>query len=242
MAMVRSANQARVLIAAMVILLHVIVVLALIRAFAPDFVQEVTRQVTSAFTVTVTTPPPSPTPPPAKEPEPAGAAAEAGRRATPRDSAAPEPRLVVTRPSPAPQVRSTGAADTSGARDAGQGSGAGGQGSGTGGGFGGTGQGGGAVAKAVKIAGEINSARDYPAKSRELRLGDHVDVALTVDTDGRVKACRVIRASRDPEADRVTCDLALRRFRFRPATDQNGSAIESTYGWRQRWFAPAEKM
>ena len=49
----------------------------------------------------------------------------------------------------------------------------------------------------VKIAGDINSTRDYPAKTRELRLGDHVVVALRVGTDGRVKACRVVRASRD---------------------------------------------
>lgn len=237
-------RRLRLGVAAGVVLLHVVVVLALVRAFAPDFTATVAQRVTSAFTVTVTAAPPSPSPtppPPAAVPEDAGAAAEAGKRATPREAAAPKPKMVVARLRPAPPIAGKGAQDASGAREAGQGTGAGGQGSGTGSGSGGSGQGGGA-AKAVKIAGEINSARDYPAESRDLRLGDHVDLALTVGADGRVRACRVIRASRDSAADSITCDLATRRFRFRPATDAAGRAVESVYGWRQSWFSPAEKM
>lgn len=222
-----------------VLLLHVVVVLALIRAFAPDFAQEVTRRVTSTFTVTVTTPPPSPLPTPLA-PEPAGAAAEAGKRAQPREAATPSPKLVIARPSPAPPIAGKGSADTSGVRDAGRGTGAGGQGSGTGSGAGGAGQGGGAAMKPVKIAGEINSARDYPRESRELRIGGEVIVLLTVGIDGRVTACRVHRASRDAEADRITCRLAMQRFRFRPATDARGNPVEATFGWQQRWFYPSE--
>jgi hypothetical protein len=61
-------------------------------------------------------------------------------------------------------------------------------GNGTGSGNGGQGQGGGgAVTKAVKIAGDINSARDYPRETRDQHIGDSVTVALTVGTDGRVK-------------------------------------------------------
>lgn len=237
-------RRVRVGAAALVALLHVLVVLALIRAFAPDFAHEVTRQVTSAFTVTVSTPPPSPSPTPspaAPEPKPAGAAGEAGKRGDPREVSAPRPKLVIARPTPAPPVAATGADNTAGARDAGQGTGAGGQGSGTGSGAGGSGQGGGMTAKAVLISGDINSARDYPRESRELRLGGHVDVALTVGTDGRVRTCRVLRASRDPQADQITCRLAVQRFRFRPATSAAGEPVESVYGWRQRWFYPAEK-
>jgi protein TonB len=91
----------------------------------------------------------------------------------------------------------------------------------------------------VHLSGTISSARDYPAKSRNLRLGSEVTVALTVGIDGRVRGCRVHRPSRDPEADRTTCRLATERFRFRPATDAAGQPVESVYGWRQRWFAPA---
>ncbi|MBC2665840.1 energy transducer TonB, partial [Novosphingobium flavum] len=99
--------------------LHVAVIFALIRAFAPQFVAETVNSVISTFSVTVTTPPPSPEPPaPAKGDTAAGSAGAAGRRATPRAVTAPAPRIVIARPQAAPQVASTGAADRSGARDA----------------------------------------------------------------------------------------------------------------------------
>ena len=62
---------------ALVAVLHVLAVLALIRAFAPDFSAKAVETVVSAFSVTVTTPPPSPEP--SKEPDKAGAAAEVGK-------------------------------------------------------------------------------------------------------------------------------------------------------------------
>jgi protein TonB len=154
--------------------------------------------------------------------------------------AAPSARVVLAT-QPAAPIAGQGSAATSGASDAGAGTGAGGQGLGTGAGTAGNGLGGGGAAKAVKIAGDINSARDFPKATREQRLGDYVIVALTVGIDGRVKACRVHRASRDPQSDQITCRLATERFRFRPATDANGNAIESIYGWQQRWFDPREK-
>jgi protein TonB len=221
-----------------VILLHVAAILALIRAFAPDFTGQVTEQVLAAFTVTVTTPQPSPSPAPQAR-ETSGAAAEVGRKARPRPVAAPSPKVAIAKQT-APKAASQGNDVTSGTADAGTGTGAGGQGSGTGSGTGGDGQGGGAQ-KLQKIAGDINSARDYPKSSRDKRIGDYVIVVLTVGTDGRVSDCRIRRASRDPEADAITCRLATQRFRFRPATDGNGNAVVSTYGWQQRWFYPGEK-
>ncbi len=222
-----------------VALLHLLAVAALIRAFAPAFVAETVDAVVSTFSVTITAPEPSPEPVPQPEPQaaaPAGKSGEAGKRATPREVTAPKPKIAIPRPQAAPQVASTGAADTSGARDAGVGTGAGGPGSGPGSGGAGDGQGSGGGTKPVKIAGEINSARDYPIASRDLRIGDHVIVWLTVGTDGRATACRVARASRDAEADAITCRLAQERFRFRPATDAAGRPVVSTYGWQQRWF------
>ena len=231
----------RLAVAVVVLLLHVALIFGLIRALAPEFTERIADEVFGAVTVTVATPPPEPSEPePVPETaEPAGAAGEAGKRAVPKAAAAPRPRIVLAT-QPAPPVAGSGTDDASGAHDAGQGTGAGGQGSGTGSGAGGSGTGGGA-AKAVKVAGDINSARDYPPATRDQRLGDHVIVALTVGMDGRVKGCRVHRASRDPQSDEITCRLASERFRFRPATDAAGNPIESIYGWRQRWFDPAKK-
>ena len=215
--------------------LHVLAVMALIRAFAPDFSAKAVETVVSAFSVTVTTPPPEPEP--SKQPEPAGAAAPAGKKAIAKPVIAPKPKVALAK-APAPKVASTGSANNSGASNAGTGTGAGGQGNGTGSGAGGTGQGGGLVAKAVKIAGEINSARDYPRETRDLRIDGAVTIYLTVGTDGRARNCRVQSASRDPQADAITCRLAEARFRFKPAIDAAGNPVESTYGWRQKWFYP----
>ena len=63
-------------------------------------------------------------------------------------------------------------------------------------------------------------------------------VALTVGSDGRVSACRVQQPSGDPDADAITCRLAIERFRFRPARNAAGAAVEAVYGWQQRFFAP----
>ena len=110
-----------------------------------------------------------------------------------------------------------------------------GSGSGNGAGLGiGSGLGGGAPV--IKIAGDIQSARDYPRAGRDLRVGDYVIVAISVGADGRPTACRIHRASRDADADAITCRLALERFRFRPATDGEGRPIATVYGWRQAWF------
>ena len=104
---------------------------------------------------------------------------------------------------------------------------------------GGGGQGGVAVTKPVKIAGDINSASDFPVPpgGRQARFGTSVTVYMTVGTDGRASNCRVVRPSPDREADAIVCRLAEQRFRFRPATDSRGNPVPATYGWRQEWFA-----
>lgn len=231
-------KPARAGVALLVIALHIAAIAALIRAFAPDLTQRVAEEVIAAFTVTVTTPPP-PKPPPSRAPEPQGAAAPEGRKATPREVAAPKPKVVIAKTA-APPVASTGSANSAGARDQGEGTGAGGSGSGTGAGGSGSGTGGGGATRAQKIAGDINSRKDYPRRSEGARIGTEVIVYLTVGTDGRARNCRVHKPGGDPESDQITCRLATERFRFRPATDAAGNPIESVYGWRQRWFYPGK--
>ncbi len=222
----------------LVALFHVLLFYGLAKAFAPDFTGAVEDRVVSTFTVTVTTPEEEP-PPPEPEPEPdEGAQGDPGREAVPREVMAPEPPIVI-QPSPMPRATSTGEADTSGAAHRGAGTGAAGTGSGTGSGGSGSGQGGLVpVSDPVKIAGDINSAGDYPIPpgGREIRRGQSVTIAMTVGVDGRASNCRVISPSPDPVADRITCELAVSRFRFRPAVNANGDPVPATYGWRQRWF------
>lgn len=233
-------RRMRLGVAVFVALLHVVLIAVLVRAFTPEFAASVVRGVTQAFSVPVETPSPA-VPEPSRTPEAAvpkeeGEAAPPGRKATPRDVSVPAAKIAV-KPTQAPPVAGKGLENASGASDRGDGTGASGQGSGTGAGAGGSGQGGGGGASTpVKIEGDINSARDYPRASRDLRIGTEVVVALTVGTDGRVKACRVVRPSPDPQAGEITCRLATSRFRFRPAQDASGRPTEGIYGWRQRWF------
>ena len=225
-------RRTKVGVAVLVTLLMALLAAALIRVFTPDFAAKVVDTVLNTFSVTVTTPP---MPPPPKAPEPAGKSGEEGKKAVPREATAPPVKQPISAV-PAPRASSSGSANTSGAGTQGNGTGAGGPGNGPGSGNGGGGQGGGAVTKAVKTAGDINSARDYPIPSRDLRIGDYVIIAITVGTDGRPTGCRVARPSRDAQANAITCQLALTRFRFKPATDASGQPVVSVYGWKQSWY------
>ncbi|MEJ2410786.1 MAG: TonB family protein, partial [Novosphingobium sp.] len=233
----RTGHRTRWGVAAFVLLIHLALVAGLIRAFTPRFAASVVDTVTQAFSIAL--PPPASEPPPAPSPSagpPAqeGAAGAPGRKAKPRDAAVPKAPIAV-KPTEAPPAASSGDENASGARDEGADTGASGAGLGTGAGAGGTGQGGGGRGSpTVKIKGDINSARDYPRATRDLRIGASVTIDLTVGTDGRVSGCRIFRPSPDPGADRITCELAAKRFRFRPATDAAGRPVEATYRWRQR--------
>jgi TonB family C-terminal domain len=237
----RTDRRTRWTVVVAVILIHVVLLAGLIRAFTPRLAETVVDAVTRAFTITAKPPVPIDTPSPSispsmAEPDPKGAAGDAGAKAQPREVAAPVPKVPV-RSRTVPPVPGTGAQDTPGANAEGAGTGASGAGQGTGAGDAGIGTGGGGEGRpVVKIKGDINSAKDYPRSSRDLRIGMSVTIELEVGTDGRVKNCRVVQASPDAEADRITCELANRRFRFTPALDASGQPRNAVYRWRQRWF------
>ena len=235
-----ASTPQRLAMALAVVLLHLAAAAGLIRAFAPDLARTVVERTLASITVLAPEPTPTPTPPsppPSSQaalPAASGARGAAGHRAVPREVLAPPPRIRLAT-TPAPAATSTGSANQSGATDSGAGTGAGGAGNGTGSGGAGQGQGGGG-APLAKLAGDINSAKDYPIASRDLRIGDYVTIWLSVGPEGKPTGCRVVRASRDPAADATTCRLAQQRFRFRPATDANGRPVSGTYAWTQRWF------
>lgn len=232
----RTDRRTRWIVIGLVLLIHIVLIAGLIRAFTPRFASTIVQAVTQAFTVTVS-PKPTPAPPPrVASPAEEGAAGASGKKARPREAAAPTAKIAVT-PTKAPPVSGQGHENESGTRDEGTAAGASDLGQGAGTGAGGAGQGGGGSASpTVKLKGDINSAKDYPRSSRDLRIGASVTIDLTVGTDGQVKACRIVQPSPDPEADRITCELATKRFRFQPAQDAAGHSIEAVYRWRQRWF------
>ncbi len=231
-----GSGQSRVAAIGLAVVLHLLVIWGVVHGFGGVPVLPLLEQgrfTTQTFDVPLEKPTPNPSP---TAPEPAGALGEEGKKAVAKPVVAKA--RVPAKPKPAPPVASTGTADRSGAAAQGQGTGGGDSGMGTGSGASGNGSGGGLARKAEKIAGDIRSTRDYPAASRDARIGRRVVILLTVQIDGRVSDCKVWRASGVPEADAITCKLARERFRFRPATDAAGNPVVSSYGWEQRWFAP----
>ncbi len=215
-----------------VVVLHTVVILGLVRGFAPEFAAKAVETVVATFTVTVTAPEPSPAPPTAA-PKPAGASGEAGKKAVPREVKADKPKVDLAK-TPAPRASSSGSADASGARDSGNGTGAGGTGNGTGNGAGGSGQGGGLATRPSVRSGEINDSRDFPVPpgGRETRFGKSVTVFFTVTADGRARNCTVSRSTVDAEAAARVCPLVIQKIRFNPATRADGAPVEARYGYR----------
>ena len=228
----------------LIVVLHIAGLYGLARLLAPDFTASVIDTATSAVIVTVRTteePEPEPSVAPAAPEE--GAAGEEGREATPRAVIAPEPPIPLPSRSPAPRATSTGAANTSGAREdgdatgaggEGNGTGAGGEGSGTGSGRGGSGTGDAVAVRPSVRSGELNEARDFPIPEggRAERLGKSVTVHFTVTTDGRARNCSVAATQVDPATTARVCPLVIERIRFNPATAADGTPVEARYGYR----------
>jgi protein TonB len=215
--------------------LHVVVILALIRAFAPDFAAKAVDRVLATFTVTITAPPPPPPPP--EKPQAEGEQGAAGKKSVAAPVKAPVPKVSLAK-APAPKASSTGSAVVAGAASQGNGTGAGGTGNGTGAGGTGNGPGGGQATKAQHVGGQIDNARDFPVPpgGREARVGKAVILALTINPDGRAVGCRVYKPSGFPETDAVACVLAQQRLRFKPATNAAGDPVTATFYWQQKFF------
>ncbi|MFL6741962.1 MAG: energy transducer TonB [Sphingomicrobium sp.] len=73
------------------------------------------------------------------------------------------------------------------------------------------------------------SSDDYPAAAVQRKEEGTVRARLTIGTDGRVKACKIMRSSNSEALDTATCALLMRRAKFAPARDANGNAVEDSY-------------
>lgn len=76
---------------------------------------------------------------------------------------------------------------------------------------------------------------DYPTESLRANEQGTASFTLTVDVQGRVKACRITATSGSQRLDETTCRLVIERARFSPATDQQDQPIEANYSNRVRW-------
>lgn len=180
-------------------------------------------------------PPPKPKKAPAKQAS-AKAAAPPPRAANPGGSPGPAPHgnAVIAKIA----IRATPAAPAGGGFGTGasQGMGAGG-GTGTGGMGTGTGKADEGGTDLEHIAGEIGPS-DYPAELGRAGIGGRVGVLLNVAANGRVTRCSILRSSRVPQLDALTCRLMQQRFVFRPSTDSRGRPIADEVEWDHDWIPP----
>lgn len=174
--------------------------------------------------VAVTLDVPSPPPPDKKD---AGPAAPPGP--IPTEAAAPPPPRPLPQPMPAVPSIDTGTTAASGLSE--------GQGSGTGAGGAGNGTGSGAITPPQRIAGALTNADYRQARAPEGAAGTVV-VEFRVGADGAVQDCGVLRSSGYGVFDQATCRLIRQRFRYRPARDGAGRAVDWTirtdYTWAPR--------
>lgn len=78
----------------------------------------------------------------------------------------------------------------------------------------------------------------YPPEAQRAREQGRVVARLTVGIDGRVTDCKVAESSGSTALDVRTCVIAVGRVRFRPARDDRGKPIESSYVLPVRWVLP----
>jgi len=112
--------------------------------------------------------------------------------------------------------------------------GQGGSGSGSGAGGEGTGRGAGLVSPPVRVEGALTHA-DYRRVRPPEGAAGTVRVSFRVRADGRADRCSVLRSSGVAVFDEATCRLIERRFRYRPARDAAGRAIDWTIRTEYTW-------
>ena len=67
---------------------------------------------------------------------------------------------------------------------------------------------------------------DYPEGARRAGEAGRVSIRVQIGADGSVKGCEVTASSGHERLDRRTCEVAQRRWRFSPATE-DGVAVPS---------------
>jgi protein TonB len=193
----------------------------------------VTQAVESLKTFDLRRPPPPPPepPPPARRAERAkleeGAA---GKKAEPSPVVAPQPKLPLPSPIPAASVAGTGNAPSQGAANAGTGPGAGGTGIGRGGG----GIGDFTGFTPARMIGKIPNSEYRRISAGRIPRGS-ASIGFTVNTNGRISGCRIVRSSGDALVDSRVCAAATRYLLFSPARDPSGRPVAQDLTYTPNW-------
>jgi len=83
--------------------------------------------------------------------------------------------------------------------------------------------------------------RDYPAGAKKRHEEGPVAFSILISPQGRVEHCLVTKSSSFHELDERTCALISARARFKPATDETGTAVYGNYQGSLYWWDPKRK-
>jgi protein TonB len=201
------------------------------------------------FTVVPPPPPVQPPPPPPAQVQPQmklkeGAASPANIRSKATDIAAPKVPPMLPPPLPAAEMPKLDYDATSGSADIrGPGTGSGGIGQGTGSGYGGNGPGGGGMGAAPPrhIKGWLHNS-DYPREAKEAGMEGTLTIIVTIEPNGRVSNCAVVRSSGSGILDEATCRLVQERYRYRPALDPMGRPVRAREIQNHSWIMQYDRQ
>ena len=88
------------------------------------------------------------------------------------------------------------------------------------------------------LAGQF-SDEDYPAAAVRAGQSGSVLVRLMVDAEGRIGECAIVEGSGAAVLDQRTCQIIVKRARFRPALDSSGAPTRAPAAARIHWLLPA---
>jgi protein TonB len=182
--------------------------------------------------------PHAPDPPPLRlktqMPAPAAAPKPPAHKADPSPIVVPPPVIpLFAPPPPLPTAPIAGPATAPAAGAAPTpGPGTSGGGTGTGAGTGGDGDGG---SPAEWLRGRIRSS-DYPPEAAANGMQGGLRTRYTIGINGRITDCSIAESSGNPLLDQRTCDLAIRRYRYRPARDATGRPVIGHDVQRHHWI------
>lgn len=86
--------------------------------------------------------------------------------------------------------------------------------------------------------GDWATTSDYPSELLRKGQGGIVRFLLVVGPNGIPDKCTIARSSGVPLLDATTCQLVMRRAKFKAAADTNGQPIAGYYLNRVRWLIP----
>lgn len=78
----------------------------------------------------------------------------------------------------------------------------------------------------------------YPVEALKAEQQGRVVALLGTDAQGRVASCKIEVSSGSDTLDRTTCQIALQKLTFTPATDRKNRPMASMYHLPVRWVLP----